>query len=160
MKQGFTLIEIMLATALAAVMLPALVFSFSFSLSSAKQGENYTKAYTFTQQQLEGIRALKNNDSIWDWETTPANTSPGEYYQPYLVSGSWQLGSKTTSPAEELGYIKKVEIKEVRRDAAGNLSSEPWAIVDDFSRYVTVYITWKNKGEIEEVKINTLVTKY
>ena len=157
---GFTLIEIMISIALSAIILPALIFTFSFSLQAAKQGEKYTKAYTFAQEQMEGLKSLKENEAIWDWETTPVNTSSGEFYQPKIVSGSWQLGSKTTSPTESEGYINKVEITEVKRDASGNLSEEPWAIVDDFSRWVTVHIVWMENAEADEVNISSLFTKY
>jgi len=159
MKNGFSLIEIMLTVALTAVILPAIVIVLSFSLRSAKEGEKYTKAYALSQEQMEGIYFLKGN-TAWDWEVTPENTAEGEYYQPQEIEDNWQLGSKTTTPVETEGYTKKVEIKEVRRDVTGNISDDPWAIVDDYSRWISVYVAWKDNGLPVEVKIDSLVTKY
>lgn len=160
MTKGFTLIEIMIGIALAAIILPALVFAFSFSLQAARQGEKYTKAYALAQEQMEAIYAIRKNDVVWDWETTPANTVSGEYYQPQLVSDTWQLGSKTTNPTEVGGYTKKVQVEAVKRDASGNLSSDPWATVDDYSRWITVTVSWQQNGQNEEVELNSLVTYY
>jgi prepilin-type N-terminal cleavage/methylation domain-containing protein len=159
MNKGFTLIEIMFAIALSALILPALVYVLGFSLKTARQGEKYTFAYAHAQEQMEGIISIKRNDIAWDWESSSLNTGSGEYYQPVLLSDSWQLGTKTTTPAEIGGFTKKVEIKEVKRDASGNISSDPWSISDNYSRLVSVTITWKESGETEEIKLTTLQTK-
>lgn len=162
MNKGFVLIEIMLSIALAAIILPALVFVFSLSLQSAKQGEKYSKAYALAQEQMEAIYSIKKNGGAdWDWNETPPITTGSEYYQPYLVSGQWQIGSKTASPSEIDGYVKKVKVFEVKRDTSGNLSDEAWATPDDNSRMVTVIISWTDsKGDPEEVKLDSLLTNY
>ncbi len=162
MKRGFTLIEIMLAIALSMVILPALVNVLGFSLTATKQGERYTKAYAMAQEQMEAIYDLKEKgDTNWDWTTKPVETSTGEYYQPALVSGEWQLGAKTTTPAAINGFTKKVEIVCVKRDGSGNVDNS--GTCDDVnypSKLVTVYVEWEEKGQDERVEITSLVSEH
>lgn len=162
MKKGFTLIEIMLAVALAAVILPALIGTLGFSLQSSKQNENFTNAYALAQEQMEAVYTIRNRgDASWEWtSSSPENTSTGEYYQPHFSSGKWLLGSKTSSPSENDGFTKKVEIIPVKRDALDVLSDDPWAMEDDNSRLVKVSVSWKENSEIQEVELETLLTRY
>jgi len=162
MNKGFTLIEIMMSVALTAVVLPALVLSLGFSLKTARQGEKYTMAYSLAQEQMEAVNNIKNSgDATWEWTVdSPYNTAAGEYYQPYLDSGVWKLGTRTTAPLSYDGYTKKVEIKEVNRDASGNISDESWAMPDDLSRWINVYVIWYENGEVEEIKLTSLITRH
>lgn len=160
MKKGFTLIEIMITIALAAIIFPAVTRVFSLSIQSASQGEKYTKAYILAQQYMEGVLSMKKNNISWDWTTTPINTNSGEYYQPTFVSGEWSLGPITTSPSETEGFTSTVQISEVRRDVNGNISSDPWALTDSDSRWAIVSVSWKEKGYPEKINIKSLITKY
>src|SRR5258705_11546707 len=83
------------------------------------------------------------------------------FRSPALVSGVWQLGTKTTTPAAANGFTKKVQIVCVKRDGSGNVSNG--GACDDAnypSKWVTVYVTWQEKGQNEEVKIQSLVAEH
>jgi len=129
-KKGFTLIEIIVAIGLAALILPALIIVFSFSIQSAGQGENFTKAYALAQKEMETIYGLKEQGgTAWDWVNTPLN-------------------STTTTPLTE-GFTQTVQISDA------NL----YGSVND-TRKIIVTINWKEKGQNQEVKLESYVTKH
>lgn len=160
-NEGFSLIEIIVAVGLAAIFLPAVGMIFAFAIGSASQGEKFSQAYRLAQEGMEAIFYLKSqNDPLWDWDNTPVNTDPGEYYQPAQTGGVWQLGGKTTTPDEtQPPFTRKVEITPVRRCGLV-ICSDPWATVDPYSRKITVYVSWPEKGQTEEVKLEAYVTAH
>lgn len=160
-NSGFTLIEIVIVIGLAAVFLPAIGAILSFALGSSSQGEKYSQAYTLAQEGMESVIYLKSqNDSAWDWTTTPQNSNPGEYYQPLQTGGNWQLGGTTTTPViNPEPFTRKIEIKETRR-CGSTICQESWAPVDLYTRQVIVYVSWPDKGQAQEVKLEAYVTAH
>lgn len=155
---GFTLVEIIVAVGLAAIFLPAIGAMLSFSLTSASQGEKFSQAYALAQEGMETAFFLKTQPNIWDWTTTPANTSSGQFYQPSKIDGVWQLGEKTSTPV--IGpepFARTLQVSEVRR-CGQDICSEPWGLVDDYTRQVVVSVSWSERGQPQEVKLEAYVT--
>lgn len=160
---GFSLIEILIAIALVAIFLPATFYVFSISITSASQGEKFTQGYSLAQEGMEAIIYLKSqNDSFWDWVSIPANTSPGQYYQPTQGGGNWQLGTTTTAPAvTKAPFTRKVEIGDIYRCGLTICAeTDSGSMIDPYSRIVTVYVSWPEKNQTEEVKLETYVTAH
>jgi prepilin-type N-terminal cleavage/methylation domain-containing protein len=161
---GFTLIELIIAVGLAALLLPAIITVFSFSLSSASQGENFTQAYALAQQEMEAVYFLKSQGtSTWDWEKTPTNTNPGEYYQPQESGDSWVLGGITSTPIQDVGdiFTKVVEIQEVRRYPVSEVvTADPVAPIDNLTRKIIVDVSWKENGQDQKVTLESYVTQH
>ncbi len=63
-QNGFSLIEILISIALSALVFPAVIALMSLSTFTVSQGENYTKAYTIAQAEMESIYQLKK-----EWDT-------------------------------------------------------------------------------------------
>src|SRR3989344_8723023 len=61
-NKGFSLIEILISIAVAAVVLPAVIILLGFSTFTTSQGETYTKAYTIAQKEIENIYSIKASD--------------------------------------------------------------------------------------------------
>lgn len=157
-EKGFSLIEILIAVGLIAIFIPAIGIIFSMSIFSASQGEKFSQAYSQAQEQMEAIYFLKSKGGLdWDWVSTPVNTSAGEYYQPSQIGGVWQLGGKTTTPDGIEGFTKKVEVFQVMR--CGQVICDIGGI-DDNSRKVVVFVSWQERGENNEVKLETYVTRH
>ena len=159
-NNGFTLIELIIAIGLSALFLPALIFVFSFSLGSAGQGENYTKAYSLAQEQMEAIYYIKQNDENWEWaEFSPVNTNDGEYYQLQNNGNSWELGNITSNPQENAdGYTLSVEIHPVYRDVNGNIIES--GFLDSLSREITVNVEWKENGFPTSINLVSYVSRH
>ena len=160
-KNGFTLIELIIAIGLSALFLPALVFVFSFSLGAASQGESYTQAYAIAQENMEAIYFLKKNDTNWNWESAPVNTTnPDDYYQPYKTSGKWNLGLITPSPQSKNGYTVTVKILPVYRDSDENITEDQSESTDPFTRKIIVYASWMEKGELTDIELVSYVSRH
>lgn len=163
-KNGFSLLEIIITIGLVAIFIPAIGVIFSLSVFSASQGEKFSQAYALAQEQMEAIYFLKScDDSAWDWETTPVNTSIGEYYQLSNSGGTWQLGAKTTTSVSDGEFTKKVAILPVFRIPplpGGEISQESWAVEDLTTRKIEILVSWNERGEKQEIRLSSYVTKH
>lgn len=160
-KQGFTLVEVIVAIAISAIFLPAIGTMLSLSLQTSVQSERFTQAHGLAQEGMEAIFNLKSQaNSSWDWTDSPENTEANEYYQPTEVDGVWHLGLITENPiVAPQPFTRKVQIKEVRR-CGGTICDDVSASVDINSRKITVSVSWPEKGETQKVELNAYVTKH
>ena len=160
-EAGFSLIEIVVAIGLAVIFIPAIVIIFSLSITAASQGENFTKAFALAQEGMESVIYLKaQNNTAWDWQNTPVTTLTNEYYQPQQSGGIWQLGGKTTAPVVTAApFTRRVEIVGVKR-CGYSICDDPLALTDANSRKVIVYVSWPEKGQNQEVKLEGYVTAH
>lgn len=159
-NKGFTLVEILIAIALAAILLPAVGMILSFSIFSSSQGENFSKAYRLAQEGMEAIVYLKSqNNASWDWVATPGNTGINEFYQPSQSGGVWQLGTKTPSPTvtSEI-FTRKIQINSVER--CGFAICAIGGILDPHTRKITTHVLWTERDQPQEVKLETYVTAH
>lgn len=76
-NSGFSLIEILISIAVAAVILPGIVILLSLSTFSTSQGETYTKAYSIAQREMEQVYADKNDN--WDLIVTSPSYNEDEF---------------------------------------------------------------------------------
>ena len=152
-NKGFTLLEIIVSMAIAALILPALGSVFTFALNSSSVGDKTTSANIKAQEQLEAIYYLKEKD----WDSVPVNTSSTAYYQLDKSSGDWVLSAETTTPASVDGYVSTVQVFSVARDGAGNLQAT--GTIDPDTKKMVSKVTWVDK-EQEEVTLSSYVTKH
>jgi prepilin-type N-terminal cleavage/methylation domain-containing protein len=160
-KGGFTLVEIVISLAIAALFLPVLARLYTFAIGSSSQGDKYSKAYAFAQEGMEAIYYIKDKRSdIWDWDTLPVNTAVDQYYQIKKISDLWDFdgGIKNESELlEESGYTRSIQIFPEYRDAAGNLGG---TTDDPLTRRVVVKVKWLGVNGEEEVTLSSYVTKH
>lgn len=165
-KSGFSLVEVAIGFGLATIFLSLVAVVVISALSSSSRGENFSKAYRSAQEGMEAVIYLKSqNDSLWNWSSSPVNTLPGEYYQPAQVEGVWQLGAKTKTPSlTKAPFTRKVEINSVCRRPPPNPTiircDEIGASVDYNSRQVVVYVSWPERGKMQEVRLDAYVTAH
>lgn len=131
---GFSLIEILIAIAVAAVIFPAVIILLSFSSFTVGQGENYTKAYTIAQKEMENIYYQKNQNLSWDWTTSPSNS--------------------TTTTTDGI-FLKTVIIE---RCIGGSTCTSGFIYGDEITRKITVNIYWSERETDTYWKSNPKVT--
>ena len=136
MKNGFSLIEILIAIAVAAVVLPAVIILISFGSFTSGQGETYTKAYAIAQKEMEYIYGQKAG---WVWDaSSPVNN---------------------TSVATEDIFTKTVKIEGVLRCSLDGNKICSTGSNDDTTRKVTVEVSWNERGKNQDVTIESYVAK-
>ncbi len=62
LNKGFSLIEVLIAIALVAVILPGVVTLMSFGSFTSQQGETFTGAYSLAQKEMEKLYSLKKTN--------------------------------------------------------------------------------------------------
>lgn len=143
---GQSLIEILLAIALAAVLLPALLTGMVAAREGKAQEANRLQAIHLMRETEEAVRSIKR--SSWSAVATPGT------YHPVVSGSSWQLAAGT----EDIGiFTRKVELAQVYRDVSGQIVAsgtldpatvqavttvswdEPWPQSQTSSQYLTRY---------------------
>jgi prepilin-type N-terminal cleavage/methylation domain-containing protein len=155
-KKGFTLVEIIVALGLAALILPALAYVFSFAVTTSSQGGKYSQAYALAQENMEAVYHLKDT---WVWTDDTFNTDSGTFYQPSQDgSGNWDLGLEVPSASlatDANGFTEKVQVLPVYRNA-GELSSG--GTTDPNTRKIISTVIWKINGQEESLSVSSYVT--
>lgn len=138
-KNGFSLIEIIIAIGVAAIFIPAIGTIFSLSLKSSSQGEKFTQAYALAQEGMEEKFYEKTN---WLWtDTNPSND---------IV-----INTLTNN------FTRKIEIAKACRDASNNLCDCSLGTEDIESRKIIITVFWlEGTPPPQEVKLEAYVTKH
>ncbi len=163
-SRGFTFVELMITVGLIGIFVPAIAKTLSFSLFSSRQGEQMSQAYALAQEGMEAVMQIKSG-AAWDWTSTPVNTGPGEYYQPAISGGTWQLGSITSvipPPVTDPPFSRTLTVEPVHRcpgyDPIQICASG--GVADPYSRLVTVRVSWTEPGGPQEVMTQAYVTAH
>ncbi len=161
-KKGFTLVEVIVSLAVMALFLPALARLFTFAINTSSQGDMYLKAYAMSQEGIEAIYYIKDNRAdIWNWDTTPENTSATEFYQIVKTGDEWGFdgGKKNISDLSSVnGYTRSIQIFMVVRDVEGNLNSG--STEDKLTKKIVSKVSWTGINGPEEVTLSSYVTKH
>lgn len=132
--QGFTLVEIIVALGLSAILMPALGQALSFSIRVASQGEKFSQAYNLAQQGMEKMYAEKSQN----WLGLADSTSTiGTYTRVITVDDVLRCGVPPTW--------------EICSD--GNPD-------DGETKKITVVVSWEEPGGIQIASISSYVTNH
>ncbi len=114
-NNGFSLIEILISIAVAAIILPGIVALQSLSSFTSGQGEIYTQAYAMAQQEMETI--YRSKQSNWAGVITNCPTNSGVFIKCVTVTDidpdekkveiviSWNERGVTPSPSVTIESI-------------------------------------------------------
>ncbi len=127
---GQSLIELIIAIGVAAVILPALFFGFMTSTQSKAQETQSLQANALMNEGLEAARAVREAN----WSNIATN---GDYH-PVIVTNSWTLVAGTEIINQ---YTRIVNIADVSRDSNGNVVLSG-GTVDPSTKKITVTISW------------------
>lgn len=130
LTKGQTLVEILLAIALAAVLLPALLTGLVASREGKAQQEQRVYATGWAQEAMEAVHSVE--EAGW------AGVSVNGMYHPVVINGHWSLvaGSEVTN-----GYTRTIVIADVYRDASGNIVASGGSL-DPSTKKVNTIVSW------------------
>lgn len=131
-KLGQSLIEVLLAIALAAIIFPAIFSGLAASRQGVAQQNQRIAASALLKETQDEVRSVRENG----WKTF-AGYGDGTFY-PVASSGTWTLvpGAETTSD----GFIRQVVIADVYRNSSDVIASS--GDLDPSTKQITVTITW------------------
>lgn len=130
-QQGASLVEVLLAIGLTAILLPALATALVTSRSSRAQSIQQLQATTVLRETNEAVRSVREKS----WSGFATN---GTYY-PALTGTTWGFtaGTQTTN-----GFTKQVAISDVQRNSATGALVESGGTVDPSTKKVVTTVSW------------------
>lgn len=129
-KKGQSLVEILLAMGLAAILLPALLTGLVTTREGRAQQNQRLGASAYLKEAQEAVRSVREKG--WD------NVVPTGTYHPVFSGSSWSLAAGTDSPG---GYTRSLVISDVFRDASGNIVASGGS-PDPSTRQITTTVSW------------------
>ena len=149
-QKGQTLIELLLAIGLAAVILPSLLTSLVASRDGRDQQKQRLEATGYLREANESIRVIKEQ-----WSNIPSN---GTYY-PEIYNNTWRL-----TPGRELinnEFTREIEVENVYRDSNGaiTLNPDPSDLIDPSTKRLVTTISWENPYS-SSITSSTYITRH
>ena len=132
-KSGQSLVELLIALAITAIVLPALLTGLLASRDGRAQQTQRVEAITKLKQLQDAVRSIRNQG----WTNLPANGT----YHPTLSGTNWTLtnGSDTVN-----GFTRQVLVEDVNRDPATGAIVSSGGTRDPSSKKVTITISWSS----------------
>lgn len=149
-QQGQSLVELMIAFGLLALLLPALLTGFITSRSGKAQQGQRAQAITLLRETQDAVRSVRN--SGWTVFATASGTM-----HPVIYSGKWNLvsGAQTIN-----GITRQVVIGDVNRDVAtGAIVATPSGTLDPSTKSVTVTVSW-TQPRTSSISSTAYLTRY
>lgn len=146
-QKGQSLIELLLAIGLAAILLPSILTGLTGSREGRPQQKKRLQAAALVYETEEALRSVREKG----WTTFAVNGT----YHPQISGSAWILveGEETVN-----GLTRAVEISDVYRDSNNNIV-ESGGILDPSTKKVVVTVSW-NEPYLTSVSSTVYLTRY
>jgi type II secretory pathway pseudopilin PulG len=146
-ETGATLVEVLVAIALAGIVLPVLAEAILTSNAARPTAERRLAAIGLEREALEAVRIAREAD----WSTV---ATAGTYH-PVRSGDTWTLASGSESTN---GFTRQITITDVERNSSGAIVASSGAL-DPSTKHVTVTISWI-KPYASSVTSGTYLTRW
>ncbi len=130
-RTGASLIELLLAIAIAGAVLPAILTGFVTSRQGRVEQQQRTEAVTVLRRTQEALRSVRERG----WSTFANNGT----FHPAISSGQWTLASGVGVSGD---YTTSVVISDVNRDSNNQIASSGGTL-DPSTKRIDVSVTWE-----------------
>lgn len=161
-EKGQTIMEIIFAMGLAAVVLVVLVSTITAALRDARVAKNQSLAAKYAQEGLEALRTIRqNNFADLNTYKTDCNKTASAYL--YQVSSEWRLRAgpydQFVNQTSNGVFARVVYVVPVYRNA-GNITGcgDVGSTIDTNSYQVYVQINWKESSGDQKTEVSTVLT--
>ena len=135
-QSGQSLVELLMAIGLAAILMPAFLVGFSATRGGRAQQDQRIQAISYMRQTEEAIRIIRDNG----WNTlTPSGNG---IYHPVQSGSTWVLQSGTESPISGTTLTRSVDVEDALRDPVTHQISLS-GTDDPSTKAITVTISWQ-----------------
>jgi hypothetical protein len=129
---GQSLVEILLAIALASLILPGIIVAITASGNGKAQQKIRFNGITLMKEAQEAVRSVREKG----WTTFALNGT----YHPVNVGSSWTLAANAETVN---GITRQIIISDVNRDTvSGAIVSSPAGVVDASTKKVDIAVSW------------------
>lgn len=146
-ETGQSLVEILLAVAIAGLIMPALATGLVASRQGRVQHDERIAAVAILRETQDAIRVVREAG----WTTIPDNG----VYHPAKTSTSWTL---VPNPETVGDFTRSVTISDIYRDENGTIV-EIGGSIDPSSKKITVLVSW-NIPQASEITSTFYITRY
>ncbi|MCX6791618.1 MAG: hypothetical protein NT149_01100 [Candidatus Gottesmanbacteria bacterium] len=129
-NHGQLLVELLVALAVSAILIPAIMTGFIASRQGVAQARQRLEATALAREAGDAVFIVR--DAGW------SNVATNGTYHPVIADATWTL---VTGSAEVNGYTESLVISDVSRDATGNMVTTG-GTVDPSTKKITVTISW------------------
>lgn len=127
--KGQTLVELLIAIGLSAILIPALLAGFSATRNGRAQSEQRIVAMGYLNEVQEAVRIVDANN--WD------NLIDGVYH-PVISGSTWALSLGSESIG---GFVRQIVIADVYRNSSGDIVSSGGTI-DPSTKQIAISVSW------------------
>jgi hypothetical protein len=129
-QRGATLVEVLIAIALAGVLLPTFAQASLLAKTNRPSAEQRIQAASLLREATEAVRVVREGG----W----ANVSTDGTYHPAIASNTWSLAGGS----EVIGnFTRQIVINSIQRNISGTIVSSG-GIVDPSTKQVIVTVSW------------------
>lgn len=146
---GFTLVEAIIVSAIAASFIVALSFVNTSYLNYAFGESNVLGANSLAIESLEAVRFMRDKS----WTANIAPLTAGQEYFLYFNGISWSATTTVQTPSP---FWRTFRINNVYRDAGDNISAS--GNLDSGTKLVTTSVSWAVKGATTTKTMQTYIT--
>ncbi|HSW89384.1 MAG TPA: hypothetical protein VLH19_00760 [Patescibacteria group bacterium] len=146
---GQSLVEVLIALALTALVLPALLTGLVASRQGKPQQMQRQQAAVLMQEAMEAVRGVREDG----W----TNFAIDGTFHVATSSGKWVLASGVATPSA--GFTSSVVISDVCRNSTNTIASCATNSVDPSTKQVVITVTWQTPT-VSSVSSTAYVTRY
>ncbi len=150
MKQGFGLVEIVVAIGIISVSLFALLETEIAAIRLLRAEKQNLEAILLAEEELEAVRSLRDES----WSASIASVTDGAAYYPVIENGKWKLLSGTSTLINS-AYRRSVLFQTALRDVSDQISSS--GTPDPDTKKVTAFVAW---GTGNSKTLTTYITNF
>lgn len=150
-SRGQSIVEIILAVALTAIILPGLLTGFLASREGKAQKTQRLTASALLREGVDAVRSIREKG----WNSGFGNLAPGDYHPAVnAADNTWKL-----DPAPELvgNYTRTITLADVYRDGSNNIADT--GTLDPSTKKATIAVSWQTP-RVSSVDTTLYLTRY
>lgn len=157
LKNGFSLLEIVIVLGLMAIVVSALVQTNLMFTRNISSGAFTVKANAVAAETMEALRFLKEVN----WNNLNNLTPNSNYYLTFSEASSDKWNIVSSDPGKTDGvFTRSFLVKEVYRDAATGKIISSGGDLDNKILLAEVNVDWTERGKTKNIKLTTYLAEY
>ncbi|MDP4008844.1 MAG: type II secretion system protein [bacterium] len=154
-QQGITLIEVIVAVAIAGMLIGSISTLTVISVRVGAQTQTSVRALFLAQEAMEAVWSIRD-ETVWEENGIGSFEVAQEYY-PLLLSDPplWELGEGVESIEQ---FTRSIMLEQVYRNANDDIAE--MGTEDPDTRRVTVRVSWQGRNGEREETLTAYITNW